>query len=163
MSRDGQTRGMERASIPFMWGGLAGHPPWFLGRRPSTRRQEVGVAASTLHQWARSSRAGIRPASSGSLAWPWDEPRLPRRSARWSGSRKDRSSFTFADLPYRFPVGPDSSEKTERPGFVEREPDIAASGLIEFAEGRERHEPYHEDEIGGSVALRQLSCVPKTP
>jgi hypothetical protein len=47
--------------------------------------------------------------------------------------------FPF-DLADRRPVGPDAGEACERPGLVEREPDIAALGLVEFAERVERHQ-----------------------
>src|SRR4051812_37322298 len=49
-------------------------------------------------------------------------------------------SLTFLDLPDRCPVGPDAGETGERAGLVEREPDVAALGLVEFAEAVERHD-----------------------
>lgn len=47
--------------------------------------------------------------------------------------------LTFLDLPDRRPVGPDAGEAGEGPGLVEREPDVAALGLVELAERVERH------------------------
>jgi hypothetical protein len=45
-------------------------------------------------------------------------------------------SLTFPD---RRPVGPDAGEAGEGAGLVEREPDVAALGLVELAERIERH------------------------
>src|ERR1700733_4441077 len=47
--------------------------------------------------------------------------------------------LAFLDLPDRCPVGPDAGKASERAALVEREPDVAAFGLVEFAEAVERH------------------------
>ncbi len=47
--------------------------------------------------------------------------------------------LAFLDLPDGRPVGPDAGEAGEGTGLIEREPDVAALGLVELAEGVERH------------------------
>lgn len=49
------------------------------------------------------------------------------------------SRLAFLDLPDRRPVGPDAGEAGEGTGLIEREPDVAALGLVELAERVERH------------------------
>jgi len=48
--------------------------------------------------------------------------------------------LAFLDLPDRRPVGPDAGEAGEGTGLIEREPDIAALGLVELAERVERYD-----------------------
>ena len=43
--------------------------------------------------------------------------------------------LALLDLPDRCPVGPDAGEAGERTRFIQREPDVAALGLVELAEG----------------------------
>jgi hypothetical protein len=47
--------------------------------------------------------------------------------------------LAFFDLPDRCPVGPDAGEAGEGARVIQREPDIAAFGPVELAEGVERH------------------------
>src|SRR6185436_7286548 len=48
--------------------------------------------------------------------------------------------LAFLDLPDRRPVGPDAGETGEGTGLVESEPDVAAFGVVELAEGVERYD-----------------------
>src|ERR1700730_9559050 len=47
--------------------------------------------------------------------------------------------LALLDLPDGGPIRPDAGEAGERPGVVEREPDVAALSFVELAEGVERH------------------------
>lgn len=47
-----------------------------------------------------------------------------------SGTCRGRWWSHLLDVPHRRPVGPDAGEAGERPAFVQREPDVAAFGLL---------------------------------
>jgi hypothetical protein len=63
--------------------------------------------------------------------------------------------LTFLDLPNGRPVGPDAGEAGEGTGLIEREPDIAALGLVEFAEGVE----WHHATVFGSQPSRPVFAL----
>ena len=49
-------------------------------------------------------------------------------------------ALAFLYLPDRSPIDPEACEKGEGPTVVERKPNIAASGFVEFAERSEGHQ-----------------------
>src|SRR6185503_10870948 len=69
-------------------------------------------------------------------------------------------SLAFLYLPNRRPVGPDAGEAGEGAGFIEREPDIAAFGLVELAKRVKRHHATALDaEPAGPVLALYIADV----
>ena len=67
------------------------------------------------------------------IAFGWIGADLGVRLGRQEGEEVV-GRLALLDLPHRGPVGPDAGEERERAGLVEREPDVAAFGLVELAE-----------------------------